>query len=46
MSEKSLPASIEDLQVAGYLNQEETTCPDGRELAIGSEGNVTIINEP
>ncbi len=46
MTEKSLPASVEDLQLAGYLNQEETTCPDGRELAIGAEGNVTIINEP
>ncbi|MDZ5712154.1 competence type IV pilus major pilin ComGC [Jeotgalibacillus haloalkalitolerans] len=46
MSEKSLPADIAALQTSGYLNQNETTCPDGRELTIGSEGDVTIVDAP
>ncbi|KIL48514.1 hypothetical protein KP77_23010 [Jeotgalibacillus alimentarius] len=46
MSEKKLPADISELQTGGYLNQHETTCPDGRELTIGADGHVTIIEEP
>lgn len=46
MTEKSLPSDIAALQTAGYLNQDETTCPDGRELAIGTEGQVTIVEVP
>ncbi|TFD97528.1 competence type IV pilus major pilin ComGC [Jeotgalibacillus salarius] len=46
MSEKSLPADMDALQLAGYLNQHETTCPDGRELTIEADGNVAIVSEP
>ncbi|TFD92277.1 prepilin-type N-terminal cleavage/methylation domain-containing protein [Jeotgalibacillus sp. R-1-5s-1] len=43
MSNKALPESMEKLQEKGYLNAEEMTCPDGRELTIGTGGQVAVV---
>ncbi|WP_227395874.1 competence type IV pilus major pilin ComGC [Jeotgalibacillus aurantiacus] len=43
MSNKALPESMVKLQEEGYLNAEEMTCPDGRELTIGTDGQVSVV---
>jgi competence protein ComGC len=43
MDEKKIPADLQELADAGYLNEEYQQCPDGRALAIDSEGAVTIV---
>lgn len=35
------PGSIQDLVEEKYLNENETTCPNGAEISISSEGKVT-----
>lgn len=42
MEKQSLPTSIEDLQAEGYLNQEQSTCPNGDTITIGANGEVKI----
>ncbi|WP_421379576.1 competence type IV pilus major pilin ComGC [Bacillus salacetis] len=44
MDQKQLPADLQALADAGYLNKEYQQCPDGRALAIDSEGAVTIVD--
>ncbi|MBP3041134.1 prepilin-type N-terminal cleavage/methylation domain-containing protein [Bacillaceae bacterium Marseille-Q3522] len=38
-----LPESISELAGAGYLKENETTCPNGKALTISSEGIVTVV---
>lgn len=40
MDHQKLPTSIKDLQDNGYLNKEQTTCPNGKEVIIGTDGEV------
>jgi competence protein ComGC len=42
MDKKQLPADLQELADAGYLNDDYQQCPDGRALAIDSEGVVTV----
>ncbi|WP_205685498.1 competence type IV pilus major pilin ComGC [Bacillus salacetis] len=44
MEEKTIPEDLQELADAGYLNEEYKQCPDGRALAIDSEGAVTIVD--
>lgn len=45
MDHKALPTSLKDLQDKGYLNKEQTTCPNGKEVTIGSKGEVIAPSE-
>lgn len=45
MDHQALPASIEDLQEKGYLNTEQTKCPNGKEVTIGPDGKVVAPSE-
>jgi len=46
MTNKQLPASLDELESEGYLRADEKTCPDGRTLSISAEGEVQIIENP
>jgi len=46
MNYNALPDSIVELQEEGYLRENETACPDGRLLAITSDGEVVINETP
>ncbi|MCM3586350.1 prepilin-type N-terminal cleavage/methylation domain-containing protein [Mesobacillus maritimus] len=40
---KKLPTSITELVSGGYLNEGETTCPDGKVISI-SAGKVAVVD--
>ncbi|MGM9926239.1 MAG: competence type IV pilus major pilin ComGC [Bacillus sp. (in: firmicutes)] len=40
IDENKLPASLEDLKSNGYI--ESTSCPNGKELALSTEGKVSV----
>ncbi|RDI41162.1 competence type IV pilus major pilin ComGC [Falsibacillus pallidus] len=41
MENKSYPATVEELQGAGYLRENETSCANGDEVSIGADGTVS-----
>lgn len=45
MDHQALPTSMKDLQDKEYLNEEQTTCPNGKEVSIGSNGEVIAPSE-
>jgi competence protein ComGC len=45
MEHKKLPADLQELADAGYLNSEYQECPNGEALSIDSEGIVSVVQE-
>lgn len=45
MDHQKLPSSIQDLQTEKYLNTEQTTCPNGDKVEIGTDGEVKIAGK-
>lgn len=48
MDEQKLPSSLSELATEGYLNEEQTSCPNGDKVEIGENGKVAVVttNEP
>ncbi|TKC19890.1 competence type IV pilus major pilin ComGC [Robertmurraya kyonggiensis] len=44
MDNQKMPSGLADLQTAGYLNNEQDSCPNGDKIEIGSDGEVTLPN--
>lgn len=45
MEHQELPTSMEELQNEGFLNDEQTNCPNGDEIKIGPDGEVIPPSE-
>lgn len=43
METNQLPVDLQELTAAGYLNDKYQKCPNGKALAIDSEGTVTVV---
>jgi competence protein ComGC len=43
MDKQKLPASLGDLQTEGYLNEEQSSCPNGDKVKIGENGKVDVV---
>ncbi len=41
---KSTPLSMEDLVTGGYLRENETSCPNGTQVSLSTNGEV-VMNE-
>ncbi|MFT8319434.1 MAG: competence type IV pilus major pilin ComGC [Bacillus sp. (in: firmicutes)] len=46
MDEKKYPEDMEDLADAGYIMENQTTCPNGNAVAISSNGEVSVVSDP
>ncbi|MFL0364193.1 competence type IV pilus major pilin ComGC [Pseudobacillus sp. 179-B 2D1 NHS] len=40
---KKFPSSVGDMVESGYLRSDETACPNGDQLKIGADGEVSIV---
>ena len=40
---KKYPASIAEMVQDGYLRNDETACPNGEQLKIGEDGEVSVV---
>ncbi|MBU8879368.1 prepilin-type N-terminal cleavage/methylation domain-containing protein [Bacillus sp. FJAT-29790] len=40
------PADVDELVREEYLNEDETSCPNGDKISISAEGKVTSAKEP
>jgi competence protein ComGC len=43
MEKKRVPTGVDELVKEGYLREDAKGCPNGKEVAIDSEGNVTEV---
>lgn len=46
LDKKQLPTTVQDLAKEGYLRTGETSCPDGRDITIGADGEVKPVQGP
>lgn len=40
---KRFPSDIDELVKDGYLKTGETSCPDGSQISLSADGNVTAV---
>ncbi|PAQ14814.1 competence protein ComG [Bacillaceae bacterium SAOS 7] len=44
IEESTYPSTVQDMVDKGYLKENETKCPNGKELTISADGEVTVAN--
>ncbi|WP_203361765.1 competence type IV pilus major pilin ComGC [Bacillus sp. REN10] len=42
IEEKKYPSDVQEMVDKGYLKKDETACPNGNKLTIGSDGEVKV----